>query len=226
MSTAPEPPPWVQWPVRVFAVVVVLPLRLAWELLSAVGRFLERWVGRPLAWLWHRAVMIPLSFLWRRLVVVPLSFLWRWSVVVPFSLLGRWFWAHRRFLSRPFVWLLRYLVVVPVVWFFSVTAPVWQAVGRAVAWTLETLVSVITAVARVAYRWFLLPGWRGAGWLLRQLYRWILRPAGLVIAGVWRWTVVPAWRVAAGAGRWVRDTVVRPGAGMARAVLVSVGLLR
>lgn len=203
MSTAPEPPPWIQWPVRVVAVVVVLPFRVAWELLKVVGGFLERYVGRPLAWLW------------RRLVVVPLSRLAHWLVVVPLRWLARWVWTHRAFLVRPLVFLVRYLVVVPVAWFFTVTGPVWEALGRGLAWTVESL-----------YRWILLPGWLGTGWVLRQLYRWLFRPIGLAIAWAWGWTVVPAWRVVAGAGRWVRDTVVRPGAGMARAVLVSVGLRR
>jgi hypothetical protein len=214
MSTAPEPPPWIHWPVRVLAVVVVLPIRVAWELLKVVGGFLERYVGRPLAWLWRRLVVVPLSRLAHRLVVVPL----RW--------LARWVWAHRAFLVRPLVFMVRYLVVVPVAWFFTVTGPMWEALGRGLAWTLEALVAVLSATGRVAYRWVLRPGWLGAGRVLRQLYRWVLRPIGLAIAWVWRWTVVPAWRVVAGAGRWVRDAVVRPSAGMARAVLVSVGLRR
>ncbi|PRY22004.1 hypothetical protein [Pseudosporangium ferrugineum] len=222
MSTATEPPEWIRWPVRVLAIIFVLPFRLAWELLRVLGRFLARWVGRPVAWLWHRLVVVPVTFLWRWLVVVPLSWLVHRLVVVPLS----WLWRQRGYLVRPVLFLLRRLIVIPVTWFFTVTAPLWRTLGRVLVWTVETLAGAVAAVARAIYHWVLLPGWRGAGWLLARCYRWLLRPAGRAIAWVWRWTVVPVWRLVAGAGRWVRDTVVRPTGVLARAVLDSVGLRR
>ncbi len=48
--TTPEPN--VPWPVRVIAVLFVLPFRLAWELLRLAGRVLVDYVLRPLAGCW------------------------------------------------------------------------------------------------------------------------------------------------------------------------------
>jgi hypothetical protein len=224
------PPAWIRWPIRVLAVLFVLPFRLLWELLGLIGRFLARYVGRPLAWLWHYAVAVPAAFLWHYLVAVPAAFLWHWLVVIPATWVwrhalrpvlewlivvpARWLWRHRRSLLRPFVVVLRYLLVVPFVWLWAVTAPV----RRGLWWVLSGLGRGIAAV--------LTAGWRGAGWVLWQLYRWVLRPAGLAVAWCWRHTVVPAYRMIAAGGRWVREAILRPAAGMARAVLVAAGLRR
>ena len=234
MEEAP-PPAWIHWPVRVLAVLFVLPFRLAWELLRATGRFLARYVGRPLAWLGHHLIVIPAAFLWRYLVAVPATFLWhylvavpgrwlwhhlvavpgewlwRWLVVVP----ARWLWLRRRFLLRPLELAVRYLIVIPVGWIVAVITPAFVVIGNGIA-----------ALARGLLRWVLLPGWHGAGWVLRQIYRWLLRPVGVAVAWGWRHTVVPAYRVVAAGGRWVRESLLRPSASMARAVLISVGLRR
>ncbi len=225
-------PGWIHWPVRVVAVAVVLPGRLLWEALQATGRFLERYVGRPLAWLWHHAVVVPLSWLWRRLIVVPGSWVWRWLIVVPLSWVWRTLivppvsWAWRRLIVVPVAWLVKWLIVVPVVRLAEVTAPLWRALGRALRRAGGLVARAVAAVALAAYRWVLRPGWRGAGWVLGQVYRWLLRPAGRAIAWVWRHTAVPAGRAVAAAGRWVGDAVLRPAADAARAVLESVGLRR
>jgi hypothetical protein len=226
MSELP-PPAWVHWPIRVLAVIFVLPFRLLWELLRYAGRFLARYVGRPLAWLWHYAVAVPLAFLWRYLVAVPLAFVWRYLIAVPVAFLWHyliavpaswlweqairpalaWLWRHRRFLIWPFAMLLRYLVILPLGWLWAVTAPMWRGLARGIAAVL-------------------LAGWQGAGWVLRQLYRWLLRPAGLAVAWCWRHTVVPAYRMVAAGGRWVREEILQPAASVVRAVLVSLGLRR
>ncbi|AGZ43871.1 hypothetical protein [Actinoplanes friuliensis] len=227
MNETPTPPAWIHWPIRVLAVIFVLPFRLLWELLVVIGRFLARYVGRPLAWLFHHAVVVPVAWVWHYVVVVPISWLWRHLVVVPLEWLahrllvvpGRWLWARRRWALRPFGLLVRYLLVIPVVWFFTVTEPLWTALGQALVWTFTMIGRGIDAVAVLAYRWVLHPGWIGAGWVLRQAYRWLLRPVGLAIAWVWRHTVVPAYRMISASGRWVREAVLRP-------VLVSVGLRR
>lgn len=214
MSELP-PPAWVHWPIRVLAVIFVLPFRLLWELVRYTGRFLARSVGRPLAWLWHYAVAVPLAFLWHYLIAVPVAFLWHYLIAVPASWLWEqaiwpalgWLWDRRRFAVWPFAMLLRYLVVVPLGWLWAVTAPVWRALARGIAAVL-------------------LAGWQGAGWVLRQCYRWLLRPVGLAVAWCWRHTVVPAYRMVDAGGRWVHEAIVQPAASTARAVLVSVGLRR
>ena len=210
---------------RILAVIFVLPFRLAWELLAAIGRFLAAYVGRPLAWLAHYAVVVPLSFLARYLLVVPLTFLLRYLVVVPLT------------------FLLRYLVVMPLTWFFAVTAPMWRGLGRGLSWVVTQLgqglwwaviqlhrwvlrpcgLAAGWLLARL-YRWVLRPGWRGAGWVLFQLYAWLLRPVGQALAWGWSRTVVPAYRALAAATRWVRISLLRPVAEATRAMLVSAGL--
>jgi hypothetical protein len=175
-------------------------------------------VARPAAWLWRHLVARPAAWLWRH-------------VLVPAAV-----WAARG---------VRWLLVTPLAWLFSVTVPLWRALGRALAWTGRALLAVLTAT----HRWVLAPAWRGAGWVLRMLYRLLLRPAGLAVAWVWRHTVVPAARLVAWVwahtvvpaarlvawvwghtvtpvARWVRDTVLRPTAVATRAVLAAVGLRR
>ena len=78
-------------------------------------------------------------------------------------------------------------------------------------------------------RWVLIPGWHGAGWILAQVYRWLLRPVGRAFVWVWRslvwlWrvTVLPGWRLAAAGGRWVRQSVLRPAAAAARSMAGAV----
>jgi hypothetical protein len=46
-----EAPAWLRWPLRVIAVLLVLPFRLAWEGLRLAGRLLHRTVLTSLAWL-------------------------------------------------------------------------------------------------------------------------------------------------------------------------------
>ncbi|MFI7542034.1 hypothetical protein [Actinoplanes sp. NPDC049599] len=246
MTELPPPPAWIRWPVRILAVVFVLPFRLLWELLGYLGRFLARYVGRPLAWLWHYAVAVPAAFLWRYLVAVPAAFLWRYLVAVPAAFLWRYLvavpaaflWRHlvvvpvsrlwQRVLGPAFAWLRRHrrLLLRPfaVVLHYLLVVPVvwlWELslpLWRGLGWLLAGLARGVATV--------LAAGWRGAGWVLGQLYRWVLRPAGRALAWGWRHTVVPVHRVVAAAGRWVREAVLRPAAVTARAVLVSVGLRR
>src|SRR5437899_978301 len=59
----------IRLPLRIIALVIVLPVRLLWDALAAVGRALERYVlapfGRGLAWLGRWLVVVPAVALWR-----------------------------------------------------------------------------------------------------------------------------------------------------------------
>ncbi|MFJ5232088.1 hypothetical protein ACIQBJ_19585 [Kitasatospora sp. NPDC088391] len=72
--------------VRPVVVAVVVPLRLLWELVVLAGR--------GVGWLLDKLLVVPGRFLWRwvlrPLVVVPLGWLWHWLVVVPLAWLWRW----------------------------------------------------------------------------------------------------------------------------------------
>ncbi|WP_437097576.1 hypothetical protein [Streptomyces longwoodensis] len=182
----------IRMPVRIVALVLVVPVRMAWDALAAAGRFLHRTVGRPvgraLAWLARAVCVWPFVALWRW-VLVPagrgLAWLARVLVVVPAG------WAHRHLLAplgRGLVWLY---------------ARVLTPVGQGAWWLLRGIGAVLAAVGAGL--------WTGAVWLGRYLVvvpvRWAVRY--LVVVPV-RWlvrylVVVPAvWlysRVLTPAGR-------------------------
>ena len=219
----PELAPWLRWPVWVTAAVVVLPVRLLWEALLVLGRLLERYVGRPLLWLWHNVVVVPVLLFWRYLVVLPVVLFWRYAVVLPIRYLlhhlviGLLTWLWPRFV-RVLRWLGHWLIEVPWAWFAPVIARLWRPLERA----LITLERGIELVLRGLLRRVLLPGWHGAGWILAQVYRWVLRPVGLAVAWGWRRTVLPLWRMAAAGGRWTRESVLRPASAVVTSVLATI----
>ncbi|MFG2096400.1 hypothetical protein ACGFN2_22860, partial [Streptomyces sp. NPDC048612] len=65
----------VRLPVRIVVLVLVVPVRLVWDALAALGRAVHRSVlrpvGRGLAWLGHTLVVVPVAWAWRTLVVAP-----------------------------------------------------------------------------------------------------------------------------------------------------------
>ncbi|GLY30090.1 hypothetical protein [Kineosporia sp. NBRC 101731] len=218
-----SPDPTVPWPVRVLAIIVVLPFRLAWELLRVAGRLFADYVLRPAVWLFDKLVLVPVLFLWRYLVVVPACFIGRYLLVVPGLFLGR------HLLVVPALFLIRYLVVVPgrFIWHVVVVpvlgfvrnyliapaahglqwmvtrlaellTPVFVAIGRALH---LLVVKPVTWLIRSLYVYFLRPGRRGAGWLLHLAYRYTLRPLGLATRWIWQNVVAPFGRAIAALAR-------------------------
>ncbi|MFF8189689.1 hypothetical protein ACF05L_02125 [Streptomyces bobili] len=209
----------IRLPVRIVALVLVLPVRMAWDALVVACRFLNdlllRPLGRALLWLGRVLVVLPLVGLWRY-VVVPvgkaLAWLGKVLVVAPLVWCHRYLltpvghallWLYARVLTPAVIglgatlaWLARYLVVVPARWLYEwVLVPV----GRAVAWCVlgvgRFLALLVTGVGLVLY-WvtrvvFVLPA--------LALWRWVLAPVGRVLALVGRevWDALRhAWRVA------------------------------
>lgn len=195
----PDIPDWIRWPVRLLALIFVLPVRLGWAALVAVGRFGYRYLLRPIGWLLDRAIWRPLRWLF-------LNLLW-----------------------RPLGWLGHYLLVVPVRWLFRVCRPGLRVVGRALVAVARWIGRGLQAGWRVVGPGVVLVGrvlwaalvwsWRVVGAVLGFLYRLFVRPIGLAVAWLWRVTIAPA-------GRWVRDVVWRPLADATRDVLVALGLRR
>ncbi|MFE2327609.1 hypothetical protein ACFXD5_27440, partial [Streptomyces sp. NPDC059385] len=100
----------IRIPVKIVAVLVVLPVRVVWELLVALGRALHRHVLGPLyahvvepafrAVMWLLGTLLKLVFVW------PWVGLWRY-VLVP---VGRGFvWLGRAVYGRVFVPVGRFL---------------------------------------------------------------------------------------------------------------------
>ena len=235
-------PAWLHWPVRVVAVAVVLPLRLAGVALTAVGRFLDRYMLTPLTRLCHTVIVRPAAWTWRVLIVRPAAWTWRVLVVLPVG----WSWrvllsparrlgtAIARLLAVPGVPLrwLRKKALLPLAHLVHswVLRPAGRAIAIAVAVAAEFLLTwLLTPIGR-GLAWFVRTGWNGTSWLARQLHRYLLRPTGQAMAWVWRHTAGAFLRVLAHlwrtlvtpAVRRVRTEILRPTGAAVRSALTSL----
>ncbi len=237
-----DPAPTTSSPValvaRGIALVVVLPVRLAWEVLVATGRalyrwvlaptlrFLDRWLLTPLGWLLRHLVWIPLvwllraaGWLWNTLVWLPLTWLWRGLVWLwhhalrpPLWWCGRGLGRLLRWCGLGLAWLVRILLLVPL--YYLVWVPLaWlvRVLTPAVRLVLDTLgrwLAALASVAVTALGW----AWRVAGRLLWWCWVLTLRPVLRAVRWVWRHTVVPVGR----AVRAVWRATVTPAAGWLR----------
>lgn len=235
----------VRIPVRILAVVIVLPLRMAWDLLVLVARGVHRHALRPagdaVAWLFTRLdryVLTPLGrglawlARWTGTVLKWLAlavFYWPWAalwdhVLAPAgAALWRWVLVP---LGQAVGWLAKALFVWPWValWRYAVVPGaaalyryLLRPAGGAVVWTL-------TAV----YRYLLLPSARGIAWLAQGLYRYVLVPAGHGLARLARGTGAALGWLAKALFVWPwvalwRYAVVPVAAGTYRFVLTPLG---
>ncbi|MET9536795.1 hypothetical protein ABZY16_04690 [Streptomyces sp. NPDC006553] len=183
----PPPPALIRIPVRIVVLVVVLPVRMVWDVLTAAAHVLDRTVlrpvGRGLAWVFTGAGR---------------------GIAWLFTALGRgvgWFFHHA--MGRPARWLYRSLLT-PVgrglAWVFT-------GVGRGLAWVFtgvgRGLARVFTGVG-VGLGWL----WRGlsvAGiWLAKAVFVWPW-------VGLWRYVVVPVCRYGiAVPAAWLYRQVLAP----------------
>ncbi|MFF0216224.1 hypothetical protein [Streptomyces vinaceus] len=200
----------VRVPVKIVTLIVVLPVRVVWDLLVAFGRAARRHVLGPLSTYVLQpvlrglgrvlAVLLKLVFVW------PWAGLWRYllqplyaHVLAP---LGRGLYAH---LLRPL-------------------GEALARVGRGLAWA-----------GAVVHRYVLTPAGQALAWTGAAFYRYLLRPLGLAVyryllaplgqALVWAWHV--AGRIVRVVWRGVRLVgwvlVGLPAAQLYRYVLTPVG---
>ncbi|WP_327236659.1 hypothetical protein OG349_24615 [Streptomyces sp. NBC_01317] len=154
----------VRIPVRIVVLLLVLPVRVVWDLLAAGARAVDRTVLRPLGrgLLWGLEWLgRALGVLGRVLVVLPLVWSYR-TLVVP---VGTALW-----------WVATAVFVVPVVW-------VWRAVLRPLGRALDRLLvaacrSVLTPLGK-ALVWPVVGAWR---YVVVPLVRY-----GVVVPSVWVW---------------------------------------
>ncbi len=59
-DTLPESPAWIRYPARAVALIVVVPIRLVWELLRHSGRL----VVEALSWAGVYLIWLPLRWSW------------------------------------------------------------------------------------------------------------------------------------------------------------------
>ncbi|MFJ6612506.1 hypothetical protein ACIQPT_19770 [Streptomyces sp. NPDC091289] len=160
----------IRIPVRIVVLVLVLPVRMVWDALTALwhaaDRVLLRPLGRALAWLFDTLVLTPLTWLFTR-VVAPLGKAVTWLAValLIWPWIGLW-----RYVVVPVA---RYGIAAPAVWLYeSVLTPL----GHGLRWIGTALIA---------------PAARGLGagltWLVTML---LVRPA----AGLWQYVIVPAVR--------------------------------
>ncbi|GHE93283.1 hypothetical protein E5082_28425 [Streptomyces griseoluteus] len=249
---APQPPEGclvvaLRLPVRIVVLVLVVPVRLAWDALVAARRFLHatvlRPLGRALRWAGRALFVWPFVALWRW-VLVPVGTALRWLghvlVVAPLCRLHAHLltplghalrWAARGVVTcllapvgRGLAWLARGVVT-------HLLAPV----GRGLAWLARGAGALLAAVGLGVFT--------GAAWLVRYLLvvpaRWlyvhVLGPVGRALlwvaealvtgaGAVLYWTarilfVLPALAV----WRWVLAPVGRVLAVVAREVVDALG---
>ncbi|BAG21767.1 MULTISPECIES: hypothetical protein [Streptomyces] len=184
----------IRIPVRIVVVVLVLPVRMAWDVLTALGhaadRALLRPLGRALARLLDTLVLTPLAWLYTG-VLTPLGK----AAVRPAAALLLWPWVGLwRYVVVPVA---RHGIAAPAVWLY---AHVLTPLGHGLRW-------IGTALPAPAARAL------GTG-LDRLLDVLLLRP----VAALWRHVIVPAVRHGLVAPAvWLHETLLTPlGQGTAR----------
>ncbi|MGW1869739.1 hypothetical protein ACWCPS_29785 [Streptomyces mauvecolor] len=177
----------IRIPVRIVVLVLVVPVRLIWDLLATGAEALRRVVLAPL---WRALAVIPFGWLYAS-VLTPLGHATAW--------LGRGVGAGIGWLGRGVVWGAVTFVGVPAAWVY-----------RAVLAPLGRGVSLLAEGIGLGLRWV---SWAVFVWPPVTLWRWVLAPLlryGLVVPGAWlyRCVLTPA-------GHAIALIVALAGAGLA-----------
>ncbi len=210
--------------VTIPVLIVVVPLRLLWEVLVVLGRFVSVYLLRPLGRLLYTVFVRPLVWAIHILVFVPL----RWLLVSVVRPIGRFV---VRYLLRPVVIAIARVlewVLVPVFfvarWIGRGLAVLWRTVLRPMLAVLGRILLALGRVLLVLAR-VLAEAWHLAGLVL---YHVLVRP----VAWLWRALVSPvlrairrAWRFAVSPVlRWVRTRAWEPARAVARSVSRALGV--
>ncbi|MFE5211659.1 hypothetical protein [Streptomyces sp. NPDC056600] len=201
----------VRLPVRLVALVVLLPLRMVWDLLVVAGRFVRTALLAPLWRGFTRAV----TWLGRVLLVTPARWLYRW-ILTP---VGRGLWWVLTGIGRGVALLL------DGAWW------VLRETGRGAAVVVVWLVRwLLLAPAVLLYRWALTPAGHALRWLGRRLAdgaRWLYRHVLTPLGHAGRWLAHGMWavlRALGAAAAWlVRWLLVAPAVALYRWVLAPLG---
>ncbi|MGW7365102.1 hypothetical protein ACWGI8_17105 [Streptomyces sp. NPDC054841] len=204
----------IRIPVRIVVLLVVVPVRMVWDVLvvcaKALDRVLLRPLGRALDWL-YETVLAP----------VGRAIAWVATAVAT----GAW-WLFKAVFYWPWVALWRYVIVpvvsygiaAPLAWLYrAVLTPVGQGLARTLAWLYARLLA---------------PLGRGIGWLVwavfvwpwTALYRWLLTPLGHGLAWLYAHVLTPVARGLWTAVVWLTGIlVVAPAVFVYRWILTPVG---
>ncbi|MFC4493280.1 hypothetical protein ACFPA8_03915 [Streptomyces ovatisporus] len=233
----------VRVPVRIVTVLLVLPVRMLWDALTACGRALKRTVWVPFARatsrVWH-AVLAPVLY---AVFVWPWTALWRYvlapvgrAVALAAAAVGCGIAAAARGTGIALAWLARTLIVTPLSWLHR---QVLTPLGHGIVAVLRGAGAGLAWLGRYA---LLVPGralWVAVVWLVGLLvvvpavflYRWVLTPlghglvaaargAGAGLAWLWRYGVlVPCGFVY----RWMLAPAGRAAAVVAKEIADAFG---
>ncbi|MDX3342014.1 hypothetical protein ABTY35_13440 [Streptomyces fimicarius] len=239
----------IRIPVRIVVLVLVLPVRMVWDALTALwhaaDRVLLRPLGRAVVWLLDTLVLTPLTWLYTW-VLAPLGKAAAWLAValLVWPWIGLW-----RYVIVPVA---RYGVAAPAVWLYgsvltplghglrwigtALLLPALYGLGNALGWLLTVLLIV---PLEFLWRYGIVPVVRyGLVVPVVWLYADVLTPLGLgtawVLGRLWQgtaWVLAQIWRGIAATGRglglavaWlVMTLLVAPLAWTYRRILTPVG---
>ncbi|WKN14679.1 hypothetical protein NEH83_10910 [Streptomyces sp. JUS-F4] len=239
----------IRIPVRIVVLVLVLPVRMVWDALTALwhaaDRVLLRPLGRAVVWLLDTLVLTPLTWLYTW-VLAPLGKAAAWLAValLVWPWIGLW-----RYVIVPVA---RYGVAAPAVWLYgsvltpfghglrwigtALLLPALYGLGNALGWLITVLLIV---PLEFLWRYGIVPVVRyGLVVPVVWLYADVLTPLGLgtawVLGRLWQgtaWVLAQIWRGIAATGRglglavaWlVMTLLVAPLAWTYRRILTPVG---
>ncbi|MFD4028618.1 hypothetical protein ACFWRV_34645 [Streptomyces sp. NPDC058576] len=189
----------IRIPVRIVVLVLVLPVRMVWDALTALwhgaDRVLLRPLGRALLWLLDTLVLTPLTWLYTW-VLAPLGKAASWLAValLIWPWIGLW-----RYVIVPVA---RYGIAAPAVWLYTA---VLTPLGHGLRWIGTALLAPAARGVGAGFAWlftvlFIVP--------LESLWRYVIVPVvryGLVVPVVWLYAHVltPVGRGTA----WVLSTL-------------------
>ncbi|MFF4014291.1 hypothetical protein [Streptomyces sp. NPDC001843] len=210
-------------PLRIVVLVLVVPVRMAWDALAATGRFLWRYglapVGRAIGRLLYGLFVVPLGWLYRYLLA-PLGHALVWVYARVLTPVGHAVMWVLRPVGQAVAWLLR---------------TVGTGIGTALYWIARVLL-VLPALA--LWRWVLAPVGRALAVVGREIgtalgHAWriaghVSRAVGRVLGTLFRWILVEPVRwvyrtLLTPVGHVLRDVLLRPVAEAARAVGRATG---
>lgn len=210
-------------PLRIVVLVLVVPVRMAWDALVAAGRFLWRYglapAGRALGLLLYGLVVVVLGWLYRYLLT-PLGHALAWVYARVLTPAGHALMRVLRPVGQAVALVLGVLAT---------------GIGTVLYWTARVL---LVLPALVLWRRVLVPAGRVLAVLGRETgaalgHAWriaghVSRAVGRVLGTLFRWILVEPGRwvyrtLLTPVGHVVRDLLLRPAAEAARAVGRAVG---
>ncbi|MFE4615321.1 hypothetical protein ACFRJ7_04335 [Streptomyces sp. NPDC056747] len=192
----------IRIPVRIVVLIVVVPVRLAWDALALCGAFLGRVLLRPLGRAYdrfHEHVLAPLGRgIARMAEAVATATWWLCKAVLYWPWLGLW-----RYVVVPIA---VHLIAAPAAWLYrTVLTPLGRGLARGAAWLHARLLAPLGRGTRLAL-------WAVLVWPWTALWRYAVVP---LASGAYRYLLTPLGHALA----WLGRGLVRLGKGLATGLM-------